>query len=209
MKISLPAAACIAGLAILAFAAQAQTPPPHAAPSTDPATVAAGHYVLDGHHTSIAARINHMGFSTVTVNFPKSEGSFDYDPAHPETSKLDVTTYVTALSSGFGMRDGHLKDAGFFNAVAFPTIHFSADHLARVDVTHATVDGQLTLLGITKPVTLNVTFVGGGTGMMGDTRAGFSATAVLHRSDFGMTAFLPGVGDEVDLQIDSEFAKAK
>ena len=175
--------------------------------SNDPAAVPAGHYEVDPTHTSILARIDHMGFSTTTVAFDQVSGGFDYHPANPEPSQLSISVDPTALNSGFGKRDTDLKGPGFFNVAGFSTISFKSSHLTRVDATHATVDGELTLLGVTKPVTLNVTFNGTGTGMMGDTRAGFQATATLLRSDFGMKTFLPAIGDQVTLLIDAEFAK--
>lgn len=177
--------------------------------SKDPAGVPAGHYEVDPTHTSIQARIDHMGFSTTTVAFDKVSGGFDYDPAKPEQSQLSISVDPTALSSGFDKRDADLKGPSFFNVAGFTTITFQSSHLTRVDATHATVGGELTLLGVTKPVTLNVTFNGTGTGMMGDTRAGFQATATLSRSDFGMTTFLPAIGDQVTLLIDAEFAKTQ
>ncbi len=175
--------------------------------SRDPAGVPAGHYNVDPTHTSIQARIDHMGFSSTTVAFDKVSGGFDYDPARPDQSQLSISVDPAALSSGFDKRDSDLKGPGFFNVASFAAITFTSAHLTPVDATHATIEGALTLLGVTKPVTLNVTFNGTGTGMMGDTRAGFQATATLLRSDFGMKTFLPAVGDQVTLLIDAEFAK--
>ncbi|ESQ89257.1 hypothetical protein ABAC460_13245 [Asticcacaulis sp. AC460] len=177
--------------------------------SKDPAQVTAGRYNADPAHTTVQARIDHLGFSTTTVAFDKITGGFDYDPAKPELAKLDVTVEAGALDSGMDARDGDLKGPGFFNVAAFPTITFSSTRLVPVDATHARVEGQLTLLGVTKPVTLDVTFNGFGTGMMGDTRAGFIATAAIQRSDFGMKTYLPAIGDKVDLLIDAEFIKQK
>lgn len=175
--------------------------------SPDPARVQAGHYEVDPTHTSIQARIDHMGFSTTTVAFDKVSGGFDYDPAKPEQSTLAISVDPADLFSGVDKRDADLKGPGFFNLAAFPAITFKSSHLTRVDQTHARVDGELTLLGVTKPVTLNVTFNGFGKGMMGDTRVGFLATATILRSDFGMKTFLPAVGDKVDLLIDTEFSR--
>jgi polyisoprenoid-binding protein YceI len=175
--------------------------------SKDPAAVPAGHYNVDPSHTSIQARVDHMGFSTTTVAFDNITGGFDYDPSKPEQSQLSISVDPAGLDSGFDKRDADLKGPGFFNTAGFPAITFKSVHLKRIDATHATVDGQLTLLGVTKPLTLNVTFNGAGSGMMGDTRAGFQATATLLRSDFGMKTFLPMVGDQVTLLIDAEFSK--
>jgi polyisoprenoid-binding protein YceI len=177
--------------------------------SKDPAHVTAGQYNVDPTHASVLARIDHIGFSTTTVTFDKISGGFDYDPAKPEQATLSVSLDASALDSGFDARDNELRGAGFFNVAAFPEITFKSTRLVPVDATHAKVEGQLTLLGVTKPVTLDVTFNGFGTGMMGDTRVGFLAAATVQRSDFGMKTFLPAIGDKVDLVIDAEFIKRK
>lgn len=173
----------------------------------DAAKVLAGTYNADPSHTAVAARINHLGLSTTTVNFNNVSGSFIYDPAQPQASKLDVTIDMAVLNSGSSERDGRLKSAQFFNVPAFPNVHYVSTSLIPKDSTHATVNGQLTLLGVTKPVALEVTLLGSGTGLAKDTRVGFSATAKIKRSDFGMTAFLPMVGDDVEIIIDSEFSR--
>lgn len=177
--------------------------------STEVSAVQAGTYETDGSHTSVEARINHMGFSTTTVRFPKTMGEFTFDPAHPEAAKLNVTVDVNALTSDWEARDKELKGPAFFNAAKFPTATFASTSLTKVDATHAQVYGQLTLLGVTKPVKLEVTFLGAGKGMAGDTRVGFQAHAKIQRSDFGMKTFLPAIGDTVDLTIDTEFVKKK
>lgn len=177
--------------------------------SSDAAKVQAGVYTLDPSHTAVAGRINHLGFSATTIRFGKASGELSYDPAHPETSKLDVSIDIASLSTDWEARDAELKGPGFFNAAKFPTARFTADSLTKIDAGHAKLAGKLTLLGVTKPVEMTVTLLGFGTGMMGDTRAGFEAHGTIKRSDFGMTAFLPAVGDTVDLAIDAEFSRKK
>jgi polyisoprenoid-binding protein YceI len=174
----------------------------------DAASVSAGTYQLDPSHTLVAARVNHMGFSTTTVRFPKASGTFVYDPAHPQASSLDVTIDTASLSSDWTARDNDLKSPAFFNVAAFPQARFVASSLLPVDNSHARIDGQLTLLGVTRPVDLTVTLLAAGKGMMGDQRAGFEAHAHINRSDFGMKTFLPMVGDGVDIAIDAEFSKS-
>lgn len=173
----------------------------------DPAAVPAGSYSVDLSHTSVVASIAHMGFTHTNVNFRKLDGHFAYDPAHPEASTLQVTIDTHSLDSGWAARDTDLRSASFFNVTAFPEITFRSEKLTATGATTARIDGQLTLLGVTKPVSLAVTFNGVGKGMDGIARAGFSARASLKRSDFGMTAFLPVVGDDVAIDIETEFAK--
>jgi polyisoprenoid-binding protein YceI len=178
-----------------------------AADSSDAAKVPAGHYEVDPSHTSVAARINHMDFTMTTVRFLKLSGSFTYDPAQPQLSKLDVAIDAASLTSDWDARDKELRSPAFFNISTYPTIRYVATSLDKIDASHARVNGQLTLLGVTKAVAMNVTLNGGGKGMMGDQRAGFSGTLTINRSDFGMKTFLPAIGDAVDISVDAEFTR--
>jgi len=173
----------------------------------DGSNVAAGSYEIDPSHASVAAKVDHLGFSTTTVRFPKLAGRLTYDPAHPEASTVDVTIDTASLTSDWAARDAELRGASFFNTAAFPTARFTASALTPVDASHARVSGQLTLLGVIKPVVLDVTLRGTGTGMMGDRRIGFEGHISIMRSDFGMKTFLPAIGDKVDVVIDAEFTK--
>jgi polyisoprenoid-binding protein YceI len=175
--------------------------------STDAANVPAGSYEADPAHAAVYARINHFGFSSTVVRFPKPSARFTYDPAHAEASVLNVTLDTAALSTDWDARDAELKGAGFFNVAKYPTVQFTSSSLTKVDASHAKVNGQLTLLGVTKSVQLDVTLLGTGTGMMGDRRVGFEAHTSINRSDFGMKSFLPAIGDKVDITIDAEFSK--
>jgi polyisoprenoid-binding protein YceI len=171
---------------------------------SDPSVVPAGTYLLDPSHTSTAARVVHFGFSKTTVMFDKVEGSFSYDPAKPEASKLNVTIDTASLSSGFALRDTHLKGDKWFNVAAHPTISFASSQLTRTGPATADLAGNLTIMGISKPVLLKVKFNGVGESMTKKTTVGFEATTSLKRSDFGMTAFAPAIGDTVDILIDVE-----
>lgn len=173
----------------------------------DPAKVPAGAYVFDGSHTSAAARVSHLGFTATTVMFDKIEGGFAYDPAKPEASKLNVTIDTTSLSSGFALRDTHLKGEKWFNVEAHPTITFTADSLVMTGANTADVPGDLTILGVSKPITLKAKFNGVGENMRKAVTVGLEATTTLKRSDFGMTSSIPAIGDEAVIQIDVEATK--
>lgn len=175
--------------------------------TADPAAVQAGTYAVDNTHATVLAKVSHLGFSTNTVRFDTINGTVTYDPAKPEASKTDITIDTTTLNSGFGKRDEHLKGAQFFNVAAFPSATFKADKLVKTGADTADLPGQLTLLGVTKPVTLKVKFNGFGKGMDGAPRIGFAATGAIKRSDFGMKAFIPAVGDDVALAVDLELAR--
>ncbi|MDE2596637.1 MAG: YceI family protein [Sphingomonadales bacterium] len=177
-----------------------------ASETKDPAAVAAGTYTVDGSHATVLAKVVHLGFSTTTVRFDQVSGTLTYDPAKAEAAAASITVATGSLNSGFAARDEHLKGPGFFNAAAFPNATFASTRLVKTGADTADLPGQLTLLGVTKPLTLHVKFNGFGKGMDGKTRVGFSATGAIKRSDFGMKTFLGPVADDVALEIDAEFA---
>lgn len=175
--------------------------------TADPAAVPAGTYTVDNTHATVLGKTMHLGFSVNTVRFDTINGSVTYDPAKPEASTADITIDTTTLNSGFTPRDNHLKGAQFFNVAAFPNATFKADKLVKTGADTADLPGQLTLLGVTRPVTLKVKFNGFGKGMDGQPRIGFAATGAIKRSDFGMKAFVPAVGDDIALEVDLELAR--
>lgn len=180
---------------------------PRGATSKDPATVPAGRYELDGTHSQVIASVDHMGFSSTLVYFKTVSGSLNYDPAKPEASTVDVSINPASLDTGHAERDDRLRGPMFFDVAQFPAATYKGTSLRKIDANHATVNGVLTLHGVSKPVALDVTFNGVGKGMMGDARIGLSARATFKRSDFGMSGFSPVVGDTVNLVIEIEAAK--
>lgn len=178
-----------------------------ASQGADVARIEKGTYAADPTHTAVAARVDHLGFSKTTLRFAKASGEFTFDPAKLEASTLDVSVDANSLSTDMDARDKELRGAGFFNVASFPAARYVASGLVRLDATHARVDGQLTLLGLTRPVPMEVTLIGVGTGLANDKRIGVIGHMQIKRSDFGMKAFLPFVGDDVTIDIDAEFSK--
>jgi polyisoprenoid-binding protein YceI len=200
MKNRLLLAACL--VALLAAPAEG------AVRSTDPADLPAGHYVLDKAHGSLIARISHMGFSHYTLRFNRMDASFDYDPKTPAVSALEVKVDAASIDTGNADFSKQLAGDGWFDASTYPTIAFSSKSVDLGDGQHGKINGDLTLHGVTHPVSLDVTFNGVGSGLIpGTLRTGFSATAVIRRSDYGMTRYATWVGDEVSLQIEAEFTR--
>jgi polyisoprenoid-binding protein YceI len=194
----------LAALVIVLVAA----PAAGAVKSTDPADLPAGHYALDKAHGSLIARISHMGFSRYTVRFNRMDAQFDYDPKAPAASRLEVTVEAASIDTGSASFSKELAGSGWFDAAKYPTIVFSSKGVDLGDGQHGRIDGDLTLHGVTRPVSLDVTFNGVGSGLIpGSLRTGFSATGVIKRSDFGMTRYATWVGDEVSLQIEAEFTR--
>ena len=190
----LPAAALVFGLS----AAQAAPP-----------TAEAGTYTIDPAHTQVIFGIKHMGLSTFYGRFDKASGTLTFDPAAPEASTLNVTIDMTAIDTHVAKLDDELKDV--FHVAKYPTATFTGAKIEKTGDDTGTVTGMLTLNGVTKPVTLNVTFDGGRNSPMPmqPYRIGFDATGTIHRADFGLTGMIWSgfVGDDVSLMIECEMEK--
>jgi polyisoprenoid-binding protein YceI len=165
---------------------------------------AAETYTIDPGHTSVVWTINHFGFSHPWGKFSQITGSLTLDEQVPTNSNVSVTIPVNDLSTGLDKLDEHLKSKDFFDVATYPTATFVSSTVTLTGKDTATVEGTLTLHGVSKPETLTVTLNKIGENMMNKKTAGFSATATIKRSDFGISAYLPNLGDEVKLYIESE-----
>lgn len=180
-----------------------------AAPSTDPADMPAGTYMVDKTHASLIARVRHMGLSDYTVRFTGFDASYVWDPKSPQTAQVEATFQAASLDTGEPKFNGDFAGK-FLDAKANPTIHFVSTSIVQTSPGKGTMTGDLTLRGVTKPVTLDVTFNGYAAGLGGQ-RSGFSARGVIKRSEFGSTFLLKPplaiVGDDVELVLELEFVK--
>ncbi len=185
--------------------------PAQAAPgvgSSRYADMPAGAYASDPAHTSVTARLTHMGFSSYTLRFDKVEAQYRFDPHAPEAAQITVAIDPASIDTGSTSFNAQLAGKDWLDAADFPTIGFASTRVDIGDGVHGVVEGNLTLHGVTRPVTLAVTFNGvGGDLIPLVTRTGFSATATLKRSDFGVSRFEGLVGDEVQLVIEVEFTR--
>jgi polyisoprenoid-binding protein YceI len=175
--------------------------------TTDPARVPAGTYVLDPRHAGLTVMIPHLGgFSRYMMRFNALEGEFTYDPAAWQTTQVSI--HVDAASIDTGLAGFNRQVAGFIGAASHPKIGFVGQSLSEVDGAKGKLAGELTLNGVTRPVTLDITFNGVGPGLLGaGTRLGFSGTGRIKRSDYGVTAVKAYAGDDVDLMFEIEFTK--
>jgi polyisoprenoid-binding protein YceI len=172
----------------------------------DPAQMPDGLYNLDPSHAHAIFFINHMGFSNYAGGFNDISGQLIFHPKAIETSKLNVTIKIASVAVNNATLVEHLEGPGFFDAAKYPDMIFVSRTLTATGPDHGTLVGDLTMHGVTKPVTLDVHFVGGGImPMMNAQTMGFTATGAIKRSDFGMTSYLPGLGDDVKLDISAEF----
>lgn len=161
-------------------------------------------YSLDSSHTNIDWRINHFGFSNPSGKFTKATGTLVLDEARPENSTVNMTLAVSDIVTGIPKLDEHLLGKDFFDAAQFPKATFASSKVTLTGKDTAKVDGMLTVHGVSKPVVLDVKLNKIGINMMKQKTAGFSATTTIKRSDFGMKAYLPDLGDEVTIHIESE-----
>lgn len=197
------ATVALVAIAALAVPATAQVP---GAP--DIARVATGTYAADPHHTQVAWQINHFGFSEYDGIFGNATGTLTLDPAHPTAAAVAIEVPVSGLVTILAALDTNLKSPNFFDAARYPTVTFKSTRVTFVG-TKATITGDLTLHGVTRPVTLAAHLVGAGANPVSKkATVGFAATATIKRSDFGMPMYLPALGDTVDLRIDAAFERS-
>jgi len=178
---------------------------PAAANKADLSAAVAGEYQLDPAHTNVFFRLAHLGFSGYMGRFNKIEGKVKLDPKDVAKSGLDVTIDAASIDVNNEKLQGELRDKEVFDTAAYPNITFKATKLEQKDVNRGTITGDLTLHGVTKPVTLDVTLNGVGVHPMTQKPTlGFSATATIKRSDFGITKWAQFVGDSVQIIIETE-----
>lgn len=170
-----------------------------------PALAAPAKYTFDPAHTQVIFAASHLGFSFSHGRFMKLGGFFTFDEAAPEASEISVTIDAASIDMGSEDWDRHMKNADFLNAEKFPEITFKSTKIEKTGEKTGRVTGDFTLRGVTKPVTLDVTYNGSGAHPYNNNHiAGFSARGSLRRSDFGMTYGFDNVGDEVSFLIEVE-----
>jgi polyisoprenoid-binding protein YceI len=161
-------------------------------------------YTFDTAHSYILYRISHLGFSNQTGKWYFS-GSLTLDEAHPEKSKVNVSLDINSLDSGLQELNQHLLGPLFFDVAKYPKATFVSDKVILKGDKNAEVIGKLTLHGITKPISIQISFNKQGVNLISNKKTlGFSGVAELQRSDFGINGLLPTVGDKVNLVIEAE-----
>lgn len=162
-------------------------------------------YKLDPGHTNVLASWNHFGYSNPSINFGQVDGTLVYDADQVSASSVQVTLPLTGLSALADQFYDHLTSDKWFDAAKYPAATFKSTRVEAAGEGKLKVTGDLTIKGITKPVTLDVTVNGGGEHPMAKVpAAGFDATTTLKRSDFGVGAYAPNVSDEVKIRITTE-----
>lgn len=197
----------VAAAAILATPAAAQEE-----------SAAAGPYVLEKNHAYLTWNVSHNGLSTYTGVFTDFNASLNFDPANPAASLINVTINPTAIETNYPNAEKKIEweaelssDEKFFNAAAHPAITFSSTSVEVTGDNTGKVTGDLTLLGVTNPVTLDIKY-NGMTNLpwFGERDLiGFNVSGSVKRSDFGMTALVPNIGDDVRIEFSGEFLQAE
>ena len=164
-------------------------------------------YTVDAGHSSVGFRVRHV-VSTATGTFGKFSGKILYDAARPDTSRIEGVVEVASVNTHDADRDKHLLNGDFFKAEKHPRMTFRSTAWKTRAPGLYQVTGDLAIAGVTKPVTLDVSFTGEALNPFSKkTVAGFSATGVIKRSDWGMSYGTPMVGDEVTIQLEVEAVK--
>jgi polyisoprenoid-binding protein YceI len=167
-----------------------------------------GTYELDKQHATLLFNYDHLGFSTYYVRFNHFDATLQFDAAHPEKSKLDVTIETGSADSNNDVMDAKFESKDFFDIRKYPQAHFTARRVERLTDHSGRIVGDLTLHGITKLVVLEATLNAAGTDPIDhQPTLGFSAHGALRRSDFMLGAYVPAVSDRVNLIIEAEFKK--
>ncbi len=174
------------------------------AASAKVADLPAGAFSLDKRHSSVIAKVMHLGVSLYVLRFDGVDASFTYDPAHPEAAAVKASVDTTSLDVGASYSRKFADE--FLDATKYPQATFVSTAITPgPDGRTGTMTGDLTLRGVTRPVTFKVIFIGVGHGLLGGTATGFSAETTIKRSEFGSTNLQSYVGDDVTLQIEAAF----
>ncbi|UEG52287.1 YceI family protein [Mucilaginibacter daejeonensis] len=175
--------------------------------------MATNKWVMDPMHSEVQFKVKHLVISTVTGSFRKFEGTVTSENDDFQGADIQFSLDVDSIDTTQEARDQHLKGEDFFNSAAHPNISFKSTSFTKVSGDDYKLTGDLTVKGVTKPVTLDVEFGGSATDFYGNTKAGFEIAGKISRKEFGLTwdgvteAGSIVVGDEVKLIINAQFAK--
>jgi polyisoprenoid-binding protein YceI len=177
-------------------------------PSHDPAKVPPGIYKIEPYHTQVMFRVDHMGLSYFTGVFSDASGTVTLEPGKPAAMKVSVSVPVKTVLTTSPKLDEELVAPDWLDAAKFPTMSFVSTSVKVTGPGTADVTGTLTLHGVSKQEVLHAAFVGSGVNVLSHNQsAGFQISGMIKRSDFGVTKYIPLIGDEVQLIIAAAFEK--
>lgn len=202
--LALAGAAAVGALSVAALHAQGtpQLPGAH-----DRSRVSAGTYTADPNHTQILYTYGHLGFTNNMGLLSGAKGTLVLDPAAPNSAKLSIDVPVSTIHTSIAALDSELVGPMFFDAAKFPTAHFESTSVVA-NGENATINGNLTIHGVTKPATIHASFVSAGTNPMSRRQSiSFKGTTTINRADFGIGSGVPMVAAQVDITITTAFEK--
>jgi polyisoprenoid-binding protein YceI len=175
---------------------------------TELAELKGGNYQLDPNHTAVLFKVNHSGFSKFVGRFETAAARLDFDPDNITQAKLDARVNTDSLNVNNPSFEDTLKGGDWFDTATHPEAQFITERAELLEGNQVRFYGQLTLRGVTAPISLDVNFNGGAYSLLNNAYTiGFAAKGTILRSDFGMDKYLDLVGDEVELEIHAEFTK--
>ena len=174
--------------------------------SADPIDAPAGEYHADPHHWNVSFDVDHLHYARFVMRFDKMQAALDFHPEDPARSKVAAHIAAASLDTNVAELDELVRGPDLLDSERFPDIAFVSTSLRPTGKNVGEMDGELTIHGVTKPVTLSVTFNGGAPNPLTSRHTlGFSATGHFSRADFGLSHWYPAVGNEVRVRIEAEF----
>lgn len=167
-------------------------------------------YKIDTSHVFVGFTVDHLGFSTTHGRFNDVSGTIEFDEENPEKSSVEVKIDPASVDTGHAERDEHVRGEDLLDTAEYPEMSFKSTSIERTGEKTGKITGDLTLHGVTKPVTLDTTFTKKGTYPMTEEEIvviGFDATTTLKRSDYGMDKWTAMIGDEIPITISFEAHK--
>ncbi|RYU78863.1 YceI family protein [Hymenobacter persicinus] len=144
-------------------------------------------WALDPTHSEVQFKVKHLVISTVTGSFKKFEGEAETEGDSFENAKVRFSADINSIDTNQEQRDEHLKGADFFDAATYPQLTFVSTSFTKVSGSDYKLTGDLTIHGVTNPVTFDVEYGGAAGDFYGNTKAGFDVTGKINRKDFGLT----------------------
>lgn len=158
-------------------------------------------YTIDLSHSAFLFRVKHLDIAYTHGRFNEFSGTFQVDEKNPAESSVEISVKVASVDTNDEKRDDHLRSPDFFNVNQFPTMTYKSTAVKKLEGAMWEVTGNLTLHGVTKPVTMKLEKTGEGGDPWGNHRIGFEGTTSIKRSDFGMTNMMKAVGDEIRITV--------
>jgi len=173
---------------------------------TNPRKIVAGRYLVDPIHTRVLFKVRHFGVSNYWGEFLDPTGWLEIDPSNPENTALDVRVPTAHIKTNSGHLDDELRSAEWFDAERFPNITLTGRGLKMLANDRAVLEGDFTLHGTARRVTFGIDFIGAGRNpFKGGPTIGFEASATISRTEFGVSAKYPIVGDRVEIIVSAAF----